>query len=119
MKGINVARTSIAVLCAFLFWSPSTAWAQGVDEAQAELEQINELMTEKKRPEALAGIQDLIGKLEGADSKEKEDLRNYLKRLDFYLSKYNWDMARRVMMGIMEDQGLEYEKTYEKEEREN
>lgn len=73
---------------------------------------INEIMVGKDRVKALAAIDDALEMVDENGGDAQEDLHRNLGRLKYYLSKYNWDRARRVLKGIMEDLGLEYQPTY-------
>lgn len=73
---------------------------------------INGIMVNKDRVKALAALDEVLEMVDKKGGDAQAELHKSLGRLKYYLSKYNWDRARRILKGIMEDLDLEYQPTY-------
>ncbi|MGB3211475.1 MAG: hypothetical protein WBB19_12280 [Desulforhopalus sp.] len=86
----------------------------GVDEEIKEgVIKVNELMVDKDRERSLAAINEVAGQLRGIEVEPELSVYQNLERLEFYLSKYEWIKARRILKGLMDDMGLSYKPTYD------
>lgn len=106
------------VVLSLLFLSTSLCLAEGrLSDVDADIKkgvvEINDIMTEKDREKALDAINELAGKLAGMKKESEYSVWQNLERLEFYLSKYEWAKSRRILEGLMDDMGLQYEPTYD------
>lgn len=113
MKKFNI----VYVLAIFLSMIAAPGYADQSlanidDEIKQDVVKINEIMIEKERVEALAVIDRTLAKLEGTSDAAEIDVYQNLNRLKFHLSKYEWDMARRILDDFMAELGLEYQPTF-------
>lgn len=102
---------------ALILASPSLVFGQSSDKDFDEkvvegIVEVNSLMVEKDRVKALKAIDDVLLLLDTQGDGAYQDTGERLDRVKFFLSKYNWDRARRILKGAMEDIGLEYQPTY-------
>ncbi len=75
--------------------------------------EINELMVDRNRDEALESINEVSSQLRGKKYEPEFSVYQNLERLEFYLRKTEWVMARRILKSLMTDMDLEYQPTYE------
>jgi len=86
----------------------------GVDENIKErVIEINSIMVSKDRDESLKAINELADTLRTTKKEWEYSVLQNVERIEFFISKYDWVKARRILKDLMTDMNLEYQPTYE------